>query len=97
MFLFFQEKTYIYILNLMYVVTFIIIFWWLHLKSNEIIISAIENIFQYLHSKTIWNITHFLTLDIVHLLFGLLLQTLEVTEKYGCTVCCFSQHLLCLS
>lgn len=43
-------------------------------------ILAIENIFQYLQSKSVWNLTR-LTLDAMHLLFDLLLQTLDATEK----------------
>lgn len=78
LYLFFSKQLSIY---LRYIVTFIIIFWLFHKKKGESIILAIENIFQYLQSKSVWNITRCLTLDAIHLLFDFLLQTLNATEK----------------
>lgn len=48
---------------------------------KNIIILAIENILQYMQSKSIWNITCCLTLEAINLLFDLLLKTLDATEK----------------
>lgn len=45
------------------------------------IILAIEDIFQYLQSKSVWNTACCLTLDAIHPLFDLLLGTLDGAEK----------------
>lgn len=45
------------------------------------IILAIEDIFQYLQSKSVWNTACCLTLDAIHLLLDLLLGTLDGAEK----------------
>lgn len=45
------------------------------------IILAMEDVFQHLQSESVWSTTHCLTLDALHLLFDLLSETLDDSEK----------------
>lgn len=75
---FFPKQAFIFI---KYIVTFTIISLLLPMKNGEMIILATEDIFQYLQIKSVWNTPRCLTLAAIHLLFDLLLETLDGTEK----------------
>lgn len=64
-----------------YMVAFTVIPLLLCKKNWEMIILALEDIFQYLQSKFVWSTTRCLTLDATHLLFDLLLETLDGSER----------------
>lgn len=69
-----------------YIVTFTITSLLLQKKNGEMVILAIEDIFQYLQSKSVWSTTRCLTLEAIHMLFDLLLETFDGTDKRVMTV-----------